>query len=407
MRKSHKKSHLGCQTCKKRKIKCDEVKPSCGKCVRFGVPCDFSPISLQPNHGTTRSGLGGRGRPRSDWASWAEQIRLASTGSASGGCQSSSHPLNVGDIELFHKYMTNTVTTLGNDHALWREGAPRLGFQHPCILDLMLALSAYHLARLSPLDSTRYLRLAEQHSTAALQAAAVLLNSLIPETSPALYIVSVLICFVSLAKGPSPGNLLLVAEDGQVPWLSLLWGVRLIVNTTGWSAIFSGTLAEYFPKPSEDKHDEPVQSLSTIHCPEDWRSSLNDVSSLTALIAEPRFRDAYQRELEILTGCCETTFGRGQQYHSGVIGKMEIVLSWIYQLDDTYVEGLSKKDPVSLIILGHFCVLLHTLEHYWFIEDWAVHIMTEILRSSEATKRWLSWPIASLGVPLPTAPDIM
>lgn len=70
---------------------------------------------------------------------------------------------------------------------------------------------------------------------------------------------------------------------------------------------------------------------------------------------------------------------------------------WIYQLDDIYIAGLNKKEPVSLIILGHFCVLLRTLEEYWFIEGWAVHIMDEILRTSEARRRWLFWPIAYLG----------
>ncbi|KAA8895756.1 hypothetical protein FN846DRAFT_968118 [Sphaerosporella brunnea] len=41
-RRSHKKSRTGCQRCKKRRIKCDEVHPACGNCVKHAIVCDFS-----------------------------------------------------------------------------------------------------------------------------------------------------------------------------------------------------------------------------------------------------------------------------------------------------------------------------------------------------------------------------
>ncbi|PHH53080.1 hypothetical protein CFIMG_004837RA [Ceratocystis fimbriata CBS 114723] len=40
-RRSHRKSRAGCKRCKLRKIKCDEVHPRCGNCVKHGVVCDF------------------------------------------------------------------------------------------------------------------------------------------------------------------------------------------------------------------------------------------------------------------------------------------------------------------------------------------------------------------------------
>ncbi|KAM5349058.1 hypothetical protein ACJ41O_008881 [Fusarium nematophilum] len=381
-------------------MQCDESKPQCGNCIRFGVACDFSPTAVQPIPASTAasgSGPGRRGRPRSDWSSWAEQIRRSSGADASGGCPCSNQQgLNVADLELLYHYLTSTADTLGNENDLWRHGAPRLGFQNPCILSLILCLSSYHLSRLNLADSARYLRLAEQHSTTALQAATVLLTQLNPQTSPALYIVSVLICFVSFAKGPAPGDMLLVAEHGQVAWLHLLKGVKLVIETSGWPAIFSGPLAEYFPGPSE-KHEELAQSLSPLQFSEDWRSSLNEVSSLIALLADQRMKDACEDGLRVLEECCEKTFGRGQNSSLGVVGRMEVVMSWIYGLDDAYVEGLGKKNPVPLIVLGHYCVLLRTVEQFWFIDGWAAHIMAEILRASEATRRWLSWPIAYLG----------
>jgi hypothetical protein len=42
LRRAHKKSHLGCQKCKKRRIKCDEQVPVCGQCKRGNIDCSYS-----------------------------------------------------------------------------------------------------------------------------------------------------------------------------------------------------------------------------------------------------------------------------------------------------------------------------------------------------------------------------
>lgn len=376
---------------------CDEAKPECGNCVRFGVSCDFSPIPPQSLRDTPQPPKATRkGRPRSDWASWAEQIRLTSAGTSSR-CAFSSKGLNVEDLELFYNYMMNTAGTMGDETGLWSQGVPRLGFQQPGILSLILALSSYQLARLQPLDSSRFLSLAEQHMTPALQSATGLLQHLSSENSSALYITAVLICFTAFAKGPSPGDLLIVSNDGQVPWLSLIRGVRLVVHTVGWSYIFSGVLAPCFPKPDEGR-DKKAPSPSPLppNEIEDWRSSLDGISDLIEVCSEQQLRQTYRHDLAELKGCCESTFGKGHHAGVNVDGQMQIVFHWIYQLEDSFVAGLTQKDPIALIILGHFCVLLRTLERYWFLEGWASHIMEEILKSSNASRKWLDWPVRYL-----------
>ena len=37
------RSKKGCWICRIKHLKCDEVRPSCGACVRFGLTCDYSP----------------------------------------------------------------------------------------------------------------------------------------------------------------------------------------------------------------------------------------------------------------------------------------------------------------------------------------------------------------------------
>jgi hypothetical protein len=40
-RKGHKKSRRGCYSCKRRKIKCSELKPHCENCIKAGISCEY------------------------------------------------------------------------------------------------------------------------------------------------------------------------------------------------------------------------------------------------------------------------------------------------------------------------------------------------------------------------------
>lgn len=304
------------------------------------------------------------------------------------------------DIELFHNYMTSTAATLEDENRFWSEGIPRLGFQHPGVLSLVLALSSYHLIKTRPFDAPRFFTLAERHMTVALPSATTLVQSLDPENGPALYVTAMLVCFTAFAKGPYPGNMLLVADHDQVPWLSLLRGVRLVVTKIGWPCIFSGALAPYFPGKGDEKNNskdaKTMNPASTELLPgeiEDWRSSLSKISILIDGHEEQEVRDAYAHDYEGLLRCYESTFTTRSHAKLDVEGKMQVIFSWIYQLDDPFVDGLGQNDPIALLMLAHFCVLLQTLSRYWFLEGWASHILGEILRSSPACREGSSWPM--------------
>ncbi|PVH14494.1 uncharacterized protein CXQ87_002635 [Candidozyma duobushaemuli] len=44
-RKFHSKSRMGCSTCKRRRVKCDETRPSCKNCVRMKLVCGYTESS--------------------------------------------------------------------------------------------------------------------------------------------------------------------------------------------------------------------------------------------------------------------------------------------------------------------------------------------------------------------------
>ncbi|EGY17067.1 C6 zinc finger protein [Verticillium dahliae VdLs.17] len=418
-RRHHRKSRLGCKTCKRRKVKCDEAKPECGNCQRFGVACDFLPTAIfkaQTKHTEEPQVHEGRrrGRPRSDWSSWAEQVHSGSPSAQSpevgSGITSQTPPstqpsefsnslpnlLDVENIELFHSFMVYTAPTLGDNFKFYRDKAPVLGFRHPCVLNGMLALAALHQVRLQPEDAIRFVALADRHSTIALQQATDLLPFISLENGQALYMVTVMICFTAFARGPSPGNLLVVAENGEVPWVSLISGVRFVVKTLGWPAILTGVLAqEPEPEAADMATQHQVPALPSFV---EWEKSMDEVSSLVSILADSKDRDVYQHDIKLLSNAFQTTFGTINEPKSFIKGEVQHVLSWLYQIETGFVERLERKEPIALILLGHFAVLLRTLDRYWFMNGWGVHILSEVRQASEAVHKWLAWPTAVIQV---------
>lgn len=383
------------------------------------MPCDFSrfaprlygDVSDAASAATTPPRKG-RGRPRANWSSWAEQIRLSSveaypSGSSDlcGSCGAAAaavprpSALNVEDIELFHHYMVSAGTTIDGRWVFWCDKAPRLGLQYSCVYHIILAFAAYHLGRLKPVNEKRYLDLGEKHTTAAIRKATELLPCLNRESSPALYITAVLVCLTSFAKGPTSGQLLVVAEDGQVSWLSLFRGVRLVIETMGWSTIFSGPLADVAPGSEAMDGDAsyPIEATA-MKSGTEWETSLAEVASLVSLLSEPEKKAIYECEIERLSRSFAQTFGTKQSPQPHVQGKFQCIMSWMYEHNDDTANLVRNRDSIALLLLGHFCVLLRTLENHWFMEGWAAHLMEEICHSSEACIRWLEWPLEYLNM---------
>ena len=65
--RQHHKTRTGCLACKRHRVKCDEVKPFCLRCQRFGRSCEYKPpktwLFELPKHSTTVSRLSFQAAP--------------------------------------------------------------------------------------------------------------------------------------------------------------------------------------------------------------------------------------------------------------------------------------------------------------------------------------------------------
>lgn len=110
-RRGHTKSRRGCYNCKRRRIKCQETRPSCGHCFKTGLKCEYplvSQIVHQPQH----------------------QIPLFS----------------LQDMRFFQHFLLTCSPhqPLGND-SIWTHEVPCLSQNHEYLMHAILGLAASDL----------------------------------------------------------------------------------------------------------------------------------------------------------------------------------------------------------------------------------------------------------------------
>ncbi|KAM0259348.1 hypothetical protein ACHAQJ_003380 [Trichoderma viride] len=146
----HKKSKLGCQDCRRRKVKCDEIHPTCGHCARHGVICEYD---RDHNPSTTRPVPQPSGPPIS---SSNEVVNVESQRRA------------LMDVSLIQVFCTNVCpelpSTIPDDvRKIWAEDVLGLAIGYPPLFK-MIAVLALRFVELSSAEF-RYLALTDDADT--------------------------------------------------------------------------------------------------------------------------------------------------------------------------------------------------------------------------------------------------
>lgn len=285
--------------------------------------------------------------------------------------------------------MTSDDLTHSNSR-LWREKVPRLAFTHHYVLHLLLAVSALHLSK-EKQDSTklsRYEQLADTHYAIGLRQVMAIMPTSNKDYAGALYISTTLVCAYAFAKKPSPEHLLIVSEGEEVAWFELLRGVRIVVTTMGWDAIYAGVLG---PLPAADDETSLPKRGPTTR-PVQWEPALSSLADLIRSSGDAE-TSVYLELVQRVSSCFETTFGTTARPRLDCNGKMEVIIGCIYRTDDDFVLCLKHKRPFALLVLAHFVVLLKSLEWMWYIKGWASHILHSIaLILGPQFRQHLRWP---------------
>ncbi|KAF2649959.1 hypothetical protein K491DRAFT_683406 [Lophiostoma macrostomum CBS 122681] len=417
-RKGHRKSRDGCLGCKRRKVKCDEARPICGNCHRFGLSCQAAPVG-----GVDRTVVPpreqfvarrGPGRPRRDWS-------LLRTDASTRSLQIPARPrdpdynsaLNLAHAELLHHFTTCTGPSIAsgdNDPVarFWTRNAPRLGLSSPFVLHLAFSLTGRHLMHLrsgkaeggqagigaSGALSSRHLALTQRCNTIGLTGLNEALPNIDDTNCGSLYVASVLLCFCTFAAGPTGPEDLLVCDAGGGPsgkWLSLASGVHLIRSLFDPDLLFSGLLKPLGP--TESPPDDPRPTCvceNFLHI--DWIDPLDILRTFITSQHPLEGAQLYLRSYNTIAAIYEATYGNTDGLLS-VHPAHKQVLLWPYSMESSFVDCLRAKDPIALLLLAYYAPLIKTMKRSWYMSAWPDHLLATIqVILGPKYAAWLAWP---------------
>ncbi|KAK0731556.1 hypothetical protein B0H67DRAFT_506072 [Lasiosphaeris hirsuta] len=236
-RRSHKKSRAGCRRCKSRKIKCDEIHPRCGNCLKHGVDCDFehpevlTELQTAPSPSTPASSAGFRSPVvRASVPAFSFASAAGPSFAAPQLCRPPATPTmslttpaghRLLELRLMHQYTAMTCKTFTFTapvtEDIWKITVPNLAFsgsQH--LADAILAVAALHLRSLTPNDKD-LVRASHAYMAASLaEYSATLTRGIDNTNAEALFLTAALIAFQSTATRVFMKDELSLGRGGNV-----------------------------------------------------------------------------------------------------------------------------------------------------------------------------------------------
>lgn len=125
----------GCKTCKIRRVKCDEGKPTCYRCKKFGIACDGYGDPLPLSRAAKPALLLPRNVPGSSFYTPSATVKFD----------------NQEEYQYFLYFREQVTLDLSGSmpETMWNKVIPRAIDSEPALRNLTIAVSAIHKARQS------------------------------------------------------------------------------------------------------------------------------------------------------------------------------------------------------------------------------------------------------------------
>jgi hypothetical protein len=315
------------------------------------------------------------------------------TGMATRTIHTPPFPRNLGlfDLELLHLWTTETYRTISPRQELqtmWRVHAPQVGFSSPYVMHAILAVTALHLSRLCSTERKQQCLIeAQSHHDAAMQAVVPNISRLIEEQGTAVILFSWLTCFYSCGRPHTRDESLIFGRDGPAEWLTFLRGNKVILESSS-DNFRAGILAPVFAngeRITNLRHSAPANE-GEKYVREMRNLILNKVTDLQE-------RQLYLDIVELLAKSFVVVLSSDSR-----VAETTVVLAWLLEVSDEYIDFLRRKSPLALIIYAYYCVLIKKVEWMWWLEGLSHHFMCEIYHALDrAYRTQLQWPMSEIG----------
>ncbi|KAF7715192.1 Sterol uptake control protein 2 [Penicillium ucsense] len=383
-RRAHTKSRNGCDQCKRRRVKCDEKGPPCSNCISRELNCTY--LKAPPRDGTAV-------RKRSTASASTRELEVARPLAPISPASTPSSISGVRDLELMHKFATetfSTVCTAESKYHVWQIVIPRLALQYDFLMNGILALAALHIATTteSP-TSLAYIDTALQYHNLSFAPFRAAIDNLTQENCEAVLAQSIVTTVIGIAlprltaSRDETSNM----TENMLVVFQLLQGVKKII-LIGRSWIKINLYS---------RHRELYEAAAPTELDGDAAAALDRLARLNEEAVAGVDAQQYRTNKEVIGHLrqCFTLYMSSRDPGE--------VLSWLAAVDKEFVDTVRRRQPLALLILMHWGVLLGELHgRWWWAQGSGKSLVAELSQSlSDAGARWsefVTWPRRRLGL---------
>jgi hypothetical protein len=355
----HNKSRLGCTSCKRRKVKCDEIQPTCGTCQLRKTKCEYSSgqnvdssaavVSLRMSKATTTR------RPKSDDNIAYNIDNGTSTLYIDPLTSFMPAPIDHVDMKVLWHYTAATCRSFSvgdrNQQPMedtLQNAVVRSAFESPFLMRTLLALASLHMQSLGQgIGVKRSLSYCGQ----AFEGHRKAISKANPKTYGALLTNALLLALLSSPTFRTVGEARLLLID----WMSMWRGIPSVFTITGLECVSSNGLDALFNRPVL----QPNVNGDAVP-----KELLRMLAVTQADDEDPSDVLTYHETLRCLASLYQ------HLSKQGLDGEMAMrIITWFTLVPEEFVALARANRARAMVILAHYAAFMKLVDSIWWLKD--------------------------------------
>jgi hypothetical protein len=297
---------------------------------------------------------------------------------------------------LLHRWSTDTYksvsTPLVDDRLVWQITVPEMGIQHDFLLNGLLALSAFDLARSCENDDTRYISAALEYQDLAFRGFRTQLRETISGSREAVLYFSLLLTALTLASSQAvmPRGEIDSKVQRTIVLFELLRGIGAVMRSD----------QDYYSTHPVFRDAKQIPDLPRIPLAKDTEMALGRLREINEKRMPPFYGTSRKTHAntKLYNGCKQALFWLLECSERCVDANYRgYCLAWIAYAGHDYVAAVQRKDTVALLIMMHWGILTDLLSpDYWWAKNFGKSLIGEISDgildgADEVTREVVAW----------------
>jgi hypothetical protein len=296
--------------------------------------------------------------------------------------EQSSYFESCGGSELMIQWFTSTIYTVTIDEVSLQTAQKIIlkeALRHRFLLHGILSLSAIHLADKSD-ENQKYSTIALTHHKRALalfESERKNINASNLSASIGFSSIAIMFAFASCRPTEPVKRNSLIDDLARIFQLAKDWHKMAQALTKE-----GGEKEVILPhEKSHETSDDTSRALDRLY-EFNKQSSRSDVSNETAI---------YKSAIE----CLKSTFMMLDENKLNP----HLVCAWPEMIPQRFFELLKRHEKLALIIVAHYCIVLHRLRSSWWLRGWGQGVLEAICEHMDsASQEMLRWPKKMVGL---------